>query len=182
MANFNEAQAITGKTEYGYNPGIGEAQTINGVDRSQNPKWQGWTIVDNILNRCPQLTPHQLNLIFDADTELQNMILSFFKVNYWDVLSLDEVNDQQVANTCYDCSINQGSGIAARFMQIACNALHVPVIVDGQIGSKTLAAINSINPVAYYDEINTLREARYKASNNKEWIADWLSRLTPYIS
>ena len=48
MADFITAFNITMQTEGGYNPGIGEAETYMGVDRSQNADWNGWGEIDTI--------------------------------------------------------------------------------------------------------------------------------------
>jgi len=172
MADFLISDQITQKTEAGYNPGIGEKETAMGIDRGQNPNWQGWHIVDSLKPDTASNITHQL---FNSPT-FMGLVHSFFKANYWDVLKLDEVNDQQIANNLFDCSINQGSGIASRFMQEAAG-----VTVDGIVGNQTISAVNNGNAETIYNQINSLRKIRYENTKGfAEWGHSWLSRLTPY--
>lgn len=173
MANFLIADSITQKTEAGYNPGNGEAETAMGVDRAANPHWSGWAIVDG---NKPCSTA-DMNRALLGNSNFMPLVHSFFKSNYWDVLKLDIVTDQRVADNLFDCSINQGSGIAVRFMQ---QASGVPV--DGVIGPQTINAINNGNGEQIYNTINQLRKARYEVSAgaHHEWLNSWLGRLTPY--
>lgn len=173
MANFLVADSITAKTEAGYNSGNGEAETAMGIDRGANPHWNGWVIVDG-YKPC---TAAEMNHALLGNANFMPLVHSFFKANYWDALKLDFVSNQQVADNLFDCSINQGSGIAARFMQQASG-----VKFDGVIGPQTLNAINNGNDEAIYNTINQLRRERYEVSAvaHPEWLNSWLGRLTPY--
>lgn len=174
MANFEIADAITQKTEAGYNHGVGECETAMGVDRGQNPNWSGWLVVDSMK---PDTDANITRKLF-ASANFMGLVHTFFKQNYWDVLKLDSVNDQQIGNNCFDCSINQGSGIVARFMQQAAG-----VTVDGIVGNQTLQAINTGDAEAIYNTINTLRKERYENTKGfDEWGHSWLGRLVPYVS
>jgi lysozyme family protein len=174
MADFLTSFEITMKSEGGYNPGTGERETYKGIDRGANPNWSGWAIIDSLKPK----SVHDMNEALSLNANLQSQIQSFYKFNYWDVLQLDKVNDQQIANNLADCSINQGSGIAAKFMQIACG-----VTVDGIIGPQTIGAINSGNAEDIYNSINTLRKSRYSITKNfAQWGHSWLGRLIPYQS
>jgi lysozyme family protein len=172
MADFLIADAITQKTEAGYSNNGSEAETAMGIDRGQNPNWSGWSIVDALKPDTDANITHKL---FN-DPDFMAKVHGFFKANYWDVLKLDEVNDQQIANNLFDCSINQGSGIAARFMQSAAG-----VIQDGIVGQQTLNGVNNGDAEAIYNQINAMRKARYENTHGfAQWGHSWLSRLIPY--
>lgn len=183
MADFNKADQIRKANEGLYNPGgRGINETYAGIDRGANPNWPGWKIIDS---HKPALVP-QMNLALSLDKSLQISIINFYVVGYWNPLKLSQIVDQNIANNAYDCAVNQGVGIAAKFMQRACNGLKIGLLVeDGLIGNKTLAAINSLDPELVFNEINNLRRDRYidTANSNpdfKQWLKPWLKRLVPY--
>lgn len=73
----------------------------------------------------------------------------------------------------FDCAVNQGPGIAARFLQQAVN-----VTPDGLVGPNTIAALRRANPLDVIDRVSALRRARYSSTLEfAEFGADWLRRL-----
>jgi len=70
---------------------------------------------------------------------------------YWDKLKLDDIEDlsERVAEELADTGVNMGTGRAGRFLQRSLNVLnnrqnyYGDVVVDGQIGSKTIKALTS---------------------------------------
>lgn len=193
MADFKKAFVITViSNEGGYNPGIGEKETYKGIDRGANPGWSGWMIIDAVKKANPGLNTGKMNLILSQNLSLQANIEAFYKLNYWNPLQLDLVNDQQLANNLFDCSVNQGCGRAARFMQIACNyvmeALKVsagikPLTVDGIVGKLTLSCFNNLPPAQLNTEINAEREASYRSDHGyAQWGKVWERRLIKYAA
>jgi lysozyme family protein len=189
MANFQISfqKTIIGN-EGGYNPGIGEHETYKGIDRGANPRWSGWAVIDRVKQNNPGAAVSELNALFAQNTALQSNIWSFYKANYWDVVNLDNVNDQQLANNLFDCSVNQGSGEACKFLQLACNAVIsdtqsdiAHLTVDRIIGHGSLNAINTLPPANIMAEINAERTASYRLdSGYAEWGKVWISRLNQY--
>lgn len=184
MANFINAFQITMGNEGGYanNPNDSGGETYAGVARNYWPKWSGWPIVDSIVAQKPA----NLNTALKANASLQTAVQSFYKANFWDVLSLDSLNSQQTANQLFDTGVNMGTGIAGRFLQQAINAV-IPgkVTVDGVVGPLTIAAANAENTQALYNQIIGLRKQRYLniiAANpsQAQFERSWMSRLTPY--
>jgi len=187
MADFKIAFGITARTEGGYNPGVNENETFDGIDRGENPHWDGWEIIDAHKKANPGASVSQLNKIFAADEALQKNKLQFYKTNYWDVISLDKVNNQQLSNNLYDCSVNEGEGLAARFLQRACNSCgaHTPLTVDGNIGPNTISVTNSLDPEALFNNVNSQRAAEYaeiiaKQPKKAIWKSSWMGRLLTY--
>jgi lysozyme family protein len=190
MADFEKAYKITIlANEGGYNPGKGEKETYMGIDRGANPHWSGWPLIDKIKADHPGITAHEMNIVLGGNAGLQADIKNFYKAGYWDTVKLDQVKDQQLANNLFDCSVNQGSGIACKFMQQACNtvidssAAKLPKLaVDLNPGIKTLSSLNSLPPAKIMNAINMLRSERYHQSNGfTEWGHVWLNRLTSYV-
>ena len=189
MADFEKAFRITILgNEGGYNPGIGEEETYIGVDRGANPHWIGWRIIDNIKAAQPGISTAKMNVTLATNNQLQAEIRTFYKANYWDTVKLDNVIDQQLANNLFDCSVNQGDGIARKFMQGACNIVLTAtnaaiklLVIDMVVGPGTLSAINTLPAAKLMDEINALRWARYQKSKGfAEWGDVWKRRLLKY--
>lgn len=84
-----------------------------------------------------------------------------FYQKYWEFYRIDEITDQTVAELVMNCFMGLPKK-AGESVQKACNKFQSNLTVDGAMGSKTLAALNSLaaqNMPAIY---NAIRE---------EWIA-----------
>jgi lysozyme family protein len=101
---------------------------------------------------------------------------------YWDSMRLAEVENQSVANKLFDMGVNMGVRQAVLYAQRAANALldrDARLEEDGVIGEKTLAAINAVKPIAYYQLLCELSAGHYRhlatvnpalAENLKGWL------------
>jgi lysozyme family protein len=189
MADFDQAFKITILgNEGGYNPGVGEKETYMGIDRGAIPNWYGWQIIDSIKVANKGITTKRMNQLLGISETLQSNIKDFYKANYWDTVHLSNVNDQQLANNLFDCSVNQGEGLARHFMQAACNYVIAVtkvtkplLILDGVIGPRTMVAFNTLPPAQLNNEINAEREASYRRDlGYAEWGKVWEKRLIKY--
>jgi lysozyme family protein len=101
---------------------------------------------------------------------------------YWDAMRLAEVENQNVANKLFDMGVNMGVRQAAVYAQRATNSLSdTRLVEDGAIGAKTLAAINSVDPIAFYQALCELSAAHYRhvaAVNPAQAVnlAGWMKR------
>jgi lysozyme family protein len=95
---------------------------------------------------------------------------------YWDAMRLGEVENQNVANKLFDMGVNMGVRQAAVYAQRAAR-----VTEDGVIGAKTLSALNSADPIAFYQLLCELSAAHYRhvaAVNPAQAVnlAGWMKR------
>jgi lysozyme family protein len=84
---------------------------------------------------------------------------------YWEAMRLDGLENQNVANKLFDMGVNMGVRQAAVYAQRAANAMvasDARVAEDGVIGPRTLAAINAVDPIAYYQLLCELSAAHYR--------------------
>lgn len=104
MANFEEAYLRTCKFEGGYanNPADTGGETYKGISRKNNPKWEGWSIIDSYKKKSN--FPKNL----DSDTKLQELVKSCYRENYWNPVKGDNIRNQKVANDMYDMAVNAG--------------------------------------------------------------------------
>lgn len=180
MANFDLAYKITMSNEGGYanDPQDRGGETWKGVARNFCPQWSGWILVDKI-----KLTkPKSLNAALSAEASLDKLVLSFYKVNYWDVIKLDQINSQQVANQLFDIGVNMGTGRAAKFLQ---QAILPAITVDGLVGNMTISSANAQDPKKLYNAINDLRAAKYNQiialnPSQAKFKNSWFSRIKTF--
>lgn len=199
MADYKIAAAETGGNEglYANNPNDRGGETWAGIARNFWPDSKIFVLLDQIKkDHLPAGSDIHLrsswliiNKYAGRDTELKVLVAAFYKINFWDVNSLDDINDQQIANSVYDFGVNSGTDTAGNKLQDACNNLRgsLPALNnDSVIGSKTLAAVNSLPAAVLYTEYNRLREIYYRtlarSPTQKRFLSSWLSRLEPYHS
>ncbi len=189
MAQFNKAFAITMKNEGGYanNPNDHGGETWRGIARKFWSLWHGWTIVDQIkATMAPGAKVSVLNTALAANGNLEELVLSFYKTNFWDTEQLDLFNDQAIANQLFDIAVNMGTKTASTLLQEAANTLtENKLIVDGIIGKNSIATVNALGAEQLYNALCKFRKEKYEhiiANNPSQAVFrnSWFSRITPY--
>lgn len=186
MASFDIAHKRTALNEglYANDPHDTGGETWAGISRKNWPNWKGWSVIDAIKRDHGKSAPI-INKYAGSNTNLWALVSEFYKTNFWLPLSLDYINDQQLANNVYDFGVNAGISAAAKRLQMAANAVCGNVTVDGDIGSQTLGAVNKLNGQSVYDAFNLLRKLFYdqiikKNPTQAKFRASWYSRIVPY--
>lgn len=112
--------------------------------------------------------------------EMREMPLSvakaIYKLQYWDLLKLDEVNEmsEAVAFELFDTAVNMGVSTSGEFLQRALNVLNLSgsiyqdMKVDGVVGPVTVAALRELlrkrgkpGAVVMCNMLNSLQGCRY---------------------
>lgn len=157
MADFLTAHKHVMANEGGYsvNPRDTGGETYKGVSRNNWPRWGGWKYIDVVKSQVVAMPTYGTSAYFSwakflnsklADIgALQNLVLEFYRTNFWK--QLDGINSQDVATWVYDKDVNTGS-MGSRWLQAACG-----VLVDGTVGPRTIAAANAADPVALLEEM-----------------------------
>jgi lysozyme family protein len=108
-----------------------------------------------------------------------------YQRDYWEALRLGELESQNVANKIFDMAVNMGTHQAAVYAQRAANGLIAAPAArlheDGVFGPATIAAINSLNPIAVYQLLCEWSRRHYQhvASINPAQavnLAGWMKR------
>ncbi|API59645.1 hypothetical protein BSL82_10205 [Tardibacter chloracetimidivorans] len=70
---------------------------------------------------------------------------AIYRKQYWTAPGFDRIDRlaPAVAAELFDTGVNMGTGVAARFLQRALNTFSGGLVVDGQIGQKTLDALSA---------------------------------------
>ena len=177
MASFQEAFKNTSQNEGGWTVDNG-GQTYKGISRKGWPKWAGWVLIDRwIQNNGMPKHKQVLNI-----PGLDDMIVSFYKKNYWDRIAGDFIKIQTVAGFVFDFAINSGSGI--KIMNNALGGRESAV----SITEDSLRVINE-RPAFAYEAIRVARKNWYdKLKNGKggaklvknNTYKGWISRLNKF--
>lgn len=131
MADFLTAYHKTGGFEGGWNHIKGDTggETYCGIARNHWKNWKGWSIIDG-------KKPIKTGTIFKIP-ELDALVKSFYKANFWDVVGGDSIEDQSIANTLYDFGVNAGTGRSIKNLQSA-----LGLSQTGKITNELIEAIN----------------------------------------
>jgi lysozyme family protein len=114
-------------------------ETYKGISRNMNKDWEGWKIIDNYKGK--KYYPEILKI----DYKLQELVLDFYKKNYWDTFEGDAFSEE-AGEEMFDQSVNLGVRRAVRHLQRSLNILnergtiYPDIKVDGIIGDETLGA------------------------------------------
>jgi lysozyme family protein len=190
MATFSASYQVVKSNEGGYanNPNDRGGETFKGIARKIFASWKGWQTIDAIKKRVGT-NPDAIDREAAKDAGLQTLVHDFYKVNFWDVLKLDLVNDERIATELFDTGVNMGTGVAAIFLQRALNISnrngkdYADFAIDGSIGPKTLDALNHHhNPTNVLKALNCLQGAKYiaicEANPSQEiFFNSWFSRV-----
>jgi len=145
MANFNPAfkRTLVHEGEYVSDPRDRGGETYKGIARRRHPGWEGWARIDKAKRR--RGFPASLR----SDAALQAEVGNFYRRTFWEPLQGDALPDQAIAEELFDSAVNMGLTRATEFLQRALNVLnrggklYADLVVDGDLGSKTLAALHA---------------------------------------
>lgn len=186
MANFNRAYEILKALEGGYANHQSDkgGETFRGIARNFHPKSPIWKYVDEVTAKygysTTKVAPKKIRLKITEDLDkieaVSNTIKPFYKKKYWDVICLDEINNQEFAENLFTLCVVSGQKRAVRIGQQACN-----ISADGVYGKQTKAAFASAteNEVSLFDKLEAERYSNIvkNDSSQKVFLNGWLGRI-----
>ena len=158
--NFDVAcdQTIKNEGVYDFDPNDTGGETVFGVSRNNFPKWQGWAIVDKYKSVLGSTTSNFRNAL-KADEALMGLVRAWYKSEFWNPFSLDDIEDYSLAFEVFDQAVNLGRSKVTQHIQKACNALNYKYAfgsdlgIDGLIGPLTRRRFVSIANDRKYTEV-----------------------------
>lgn len=165
MAKFDPAFENMIRNEGGYTlhqvSGDSGGQTFAGIARNYHPDWSGWRFIDANDFDNPDLT---------------STVRSFYRTKFWDKIKGDQIENQKVAETLFDFSVNAGYRTAAKLAQLVVDATP-----DGIVGPKTLAKLNQVEADAFVLHYALAKIARYTEIVNRDrsqnkFLLGWINR------
>jgi len=108
--------------------------------------------------------------------------------DYWLALKLDYVKDLKVSLELFDTGVNMGVKTASKMFQEALNLLNrnernfPDLIVDGNIGVKTISAYDKVDKAILLKVLNGLQFSRYvdivtRNPKQEEFFNGWMKRV-----
>lgn len=137
-------------------------------------KREGLQPVDLGLS-IPQFTPGCLKAVTKETCK------KLYKRLFWDRFGYGTVQDTKAATKIFDSAVNMGPSRAAKLAQAALVSLGKTVAVDGNLGPKSIAAINQCDPQEFVNALGEEMKKFYlaivqaKPSQNK-FLRAWLKR------
>lgn len=172
MADFNAAYDIVKKWEGGYaNITLDKGgETMYGISRKFFPEWEGWKVVD--ANK-----PLKQGA-FLPDSKIYKYVHDFYRINFWNKMNGDKIQDQKVANFIFDWFVNSGR-TALKYIQRS-----IGIEDDGIVGAKTIETINNHGS----ELVETLKMIRVDLVKNivknnpsqKMFLGGWLARINSF--
>ena len=162
MADFLPAFELAILAEGGYHlhqvAGDTGGLTYAGIARVKNPQWQGWAWIDR------------------GETPPSQLVRDFYRAGWWDPIQGDQIHDQDVAYTVYSFATNAGLKTAIRLLQVVVGATP-----DGVMGTKTLEALNAMEPRLFLALYALARIARYRDivardRSQGKFLLGWINR------
>ena len=185
MADFKLAYFKTMGHEGGYvnNPNDRGGETYKGIARNFHPTWQGWSLIESYKK------DKNFIRLLERDEYLEQLVLAFYKTQFWDALELDHLKSQTIADELFDSSVNLGTGTTIMLLQEALNLLNrnqhdfKDIRLDGKMGPRTIASLQSYsNEMAMLKTLNGLQFVRYrnicfKDATQEVFFHGWLKRV-----
>lgn len=111
----------------------------------------------------------------------RDLAIQIYREQIWDPNRYGEINENMVATKIFDCNVNMGEKWGETFAQQSANRLGQSLAVDGQIGPKSIAAINACEPRAFLKEYCQQMKERYEGlvlhnPNLAVFLKGWLIR------
>lgn len=171
MADFNvvfprmiKHEILANKVAWCKTPGDNGGETYAGIARVYHGSWKGWALLDK-LQKKPK---------FGENSELDQLVMDFYRREFWPPVAGIVSND--LAALVFTAYVNMGTP-ALKILQRC-----VGCVDDGEIGPKTLSAVNMAKLEDLLSKVKAGYEARYRKivavnPTQQQFLKIWLSRL-----
>jgi lysozyme family protein len=174
MANFQLFIPLLIKIEGGYQNDVADTGNYNSLGQRVGTNFGiSARFYEGVIKRPPTVA--------DMKAITKPMAISLYKNYFWDDVHGDSLINQSVANLIADHAVNGGEGSIGKIVQrILVNDFGKSLSIDGDIGTKTAQAINSVNQQQLFDKIKAARKSFYEALGGK-FLTGWLNRLKTFV-
>lgn len=176
MADFNMIYPHVRDQEGGYTTSPHE--TYAGIDRKENPGWNGWALVDKYK---PLKQGQKIN-----DADLENRIKAFYQQEFLRINGAEIINDG-IGLAVFDFFINAGNNAIKQLQKVLNTVFGNNLVVDGDLGVKTLQALNKADTNSLLSNYSLQRVNYYKNialgnPENEGFLKTWLKRTADILS
>lgn len=132
-----------------------------------------WATFKDLAPRAGYPASYQLFLQMPDE-----VLKAIFKVGFWNPMLADDIRSQAVANQLVDFAWGSGFDDAVPTLQRLLNREYrANLVVDGQMGPRTLAALNSVAEASLVPALANARAAFLQGLNQPYWEQGWLNRV-----
>jgi len=170
MADFNKAIEKVLSKEGGY--------VWDPVDQGGETNFGITDKLDGIVDRMADVDGDG-----DGDVLIMNLTIDqakqIYNREFWDKMQGDLINDQSVANIVFDAYVNSGKVALKQLQKV------VGVETDGEIGPRTIAAINYAAGSVVFEMFKDARKRFYNSiverkPSQKRFIKGWMNRINSF--
>jgi lysozyme family protein len=139
MAYYKHAIAKVLRHEGGYVNDKDDTggETYRGVSRNNWPRWRGWALIDSAKKTAG--TGPIFTASLDKNVALQDLIMTFYRDNFWDKIGGDFIASQAIADMLVDAAVNEGLKPAVRRAQKI-----VHIAQTGEFSDELKTKLNSL--------------------------------------
>lgn len=117
----------------------------------------------------------------DKHAEAMQVVAAFYREKFWSPIQGDQL-PPPLDLLVFDAAVNLGIGSAVSLLQQSINEVNGPpyLVVDGQLGAKTLAAVKAYPVHLLVYKITAERIAYYTSRPRKRrdaFLAGWVNRI-----
>jgi lysozyme family protein len=126
-----------------------------------------WGISKRFLDRTPGLVQkyfgHEGEATRDEIRAMpKDLAIKIYDEVIWTPNHYGDISNDLIATKVFDCTVNMGEKWGETFAQQSANRLGASLVVDGQIGPKSIAAINACDPMNFLKEYCQQMRERYE--------------------
>lgn len=166
MSNFEEAFNYTVGNEGGFSNDAADSggATRFGITRGDASRWRNRPVSVAEMRVFPLSESKQI-----------------YEAWYWKPLACDGIHFAGVATAMFDIGVVRGIGVPPKYAQVICNQHGANLVIDGHIGPKTLAAINSISADVFIRAFADRVEQGFRSivagnASQKVFLKGWVAR------
>jgi len=120
--------------------------------------------------------------IIDIDKEDAETL---YKIHFWKLLKCDYILSFLIQRQLFDIGVNAGNRRAVKILQKCLNTMGESLVVDGLIGKKTLATLNTknykvLNNIMADERIKFYENIVQKYPKNRKFLNGWLNRAKDF--
>ena len=110
--------------------------TFWGIYEKENPNWDGWIVVKQVLKETKDIKEASKKLF--KNPYLFELVMKFYKKEFWDKMQLDLVNSQKIADEMFIFGANVHWKVSVKKAQKLVGAKS-----DGFVGNETIRLLNA---------------------------------------
>jgi type VI secretion system secreted protein VgrG len=124
---------------------------------------------------------HSPASVKDVKNLTQTEAKAIYRSWYWNSMDLDKILDRAISTSMFDIGIVRGVAVPPKYAQRICIKMGYSMPVDGHIGPKTIAGLNSLLAPRFVDEFASMAEQGFRSivagnASQGRFLRGWVNR------